>query len=201
MIILSDRDKEILIHIETWGFATIKQIADIFFQRQKYGYDMARKRLNQMVDNKKLFRRKDYESNANIYTFEKNKAVRKSDVIALDFYAKLINEGAEVLLFELQYTGFMDGKIRPDIFSAIKIENWLIYFFVEIQTRHEKANIEKYERLYVTKQFQDKFQTTTFPTVVVIEDVIHKDPYNSDNFKIVQMDLNMSGFPKIFMPR
>lgn len=201
MIILSDRDKEILVHIETFGFATIKQIADIFYQQQKYGYDMARKRLNQMTDNKKLFRKKDYDTNSNIYTIEKSKTVRKSDVLAMDFYAKLINEGAQILLFEREYTGFLDGKIRPDIFTAIKIENWLIYMFVEIQTRHAKADVDKYERLYVTKQFQDKFQTPTFPTVVVIEDVIHKDPYHSENFKIVQMDLNMSGFPKIFMPR
>lgn len=201
MIILSDRDKEILIHIETWGFATIKQIADIFFQKQKYGYDMARKRLNQMVDNKKLFRRKDYDANSNIYTLEKSKPVRKSDIIAMDFYSKLINEGAEILLFEKEYTGFLDGKIRPDIFSAIKIENWLIYLFVEIQTRHAKADIEKYEKLYATREFQNKFNTNIFPTIVVIEDVVHKDQYKSEYFKVVQIDLNMSGFPKIFMPK
>ena len=154
-----------------------------------------------MVYNKKLFRRKDYDANSNIYTLEKSKPVRKSDIIAMDFYSKLINEGAEILLFEKEYTGFLDGKIRPDIFSAIKIENWLIYLFVEIQTRHAKADIEKYEKLYATREFQNKFNTNIFPTIVVIEDVVHKDQYKSEYFKVVQIDLNMSGFPKIFMPK
>lgn len=200
-MVLSPRDREILLHIESWGFATIKQITDIFFREQKYGYDMARKRLNLMVKDHKLFVHRNYENNMNIYTFEKIKKVSQSNIIVMDFYAKLMIEGAEILLFEREYNKFMDGKIRPDIFVAVKIENWIIYMFVEAQLRHVKADIEKYEKLYASGDFQRKFSTTTFPTVVVIDDVKHKKDYESPNFKIAQIDLCMGGFPKIYMPQ
>lgn len=199
-MVLSDRDRDILIHIETWGFATIKQIADIFFKQQKYGYDMARKRLNLMVRDNKLFVHRNYDNNMNVYTFEKTKKVRVGDFILMDFYCKLKSEGAEILMFEKEYNKFMDGKIRPDGFTIVKMGNWIIYLFIEVQTRHAKADIEKYERLYATKEFQNTFETDLFPTVVIIEDVNHKAKYSSDNFKVVQIDLNMCGFPNIFMP-
>lgn len=201
MIILGDRDKQILRHIEEWEFATIKQIADIFYPQQKYGYDLARKRLNLLVDNQKLLKYRDIDSNINVYTLEKAKNRRKSDFILMDFYAKLTLEGADILLFEKEYNKFMDGKMRPDAFIVIKIEGWLLYLFVEVQTRHAKVDLGKYERLFVSNEFQEKFQTNIFPTIVIIEDVVHKDQYKSDNFKVVQIDSDMSGFPKIFMPK
>lgn len=200
-MILSNRDREILLHIESFGFATIKQIADLFFSKQKYGYDMARKRLNLMVKDKKLYVYRDYDINLNIYTLNKSKKAKPSDMLLLDFYCKMIFEGAEILFFEKEYTGLSDGKIRPDAFTLVKFENWVLYLFIEIQTRHAKADIEKYEVLYSSQEFQNKFETNIFPTVVVIEDVKHKSPYHSDNFKVVQLDLDMKGFPKIFLPK
>lgn len=199
MIVLSERDRNILRHIEEYKFATIKQISDMFFSEQKYGYDIARKRLNAMVQHNQLLVDRNYDNNQNVYSLEKLKKVTKSNLLLMDFYSKLIHEGIEIICFEKEYTGLMGGKIRPDAFVAIKIDNWILYLCVEVQTRHEGVDLEKYERFYTTNEFQDKFNV--FPVIVVIDDIVHKKPLQSNRFKVVQLDFNLVGFTSIFLPQ
>lgn len=199
MMILTARDRAILKHIEEYEFATIKQIADMFFKEQKYGYDIARKRLNAMVRDNHLLATRDYKTGLNLYSIDKIKNITMSKVLLMDFYSRLIAEGCEILFFEKEYSKFMSGKIRPDGFTVIKFNGYVYYYFIEVQTRHANPDIQKYETLYYTNEFQNTFQTKAFPTIIVIDDIDHKKQLGSDLFKVIQLNFIFDGFPKIFL--
>ena len=197
-MIITSRDKLILNHIEKYKFTTISQIADIFFKDRKYSYDIARKRLNLMVKEEKLFAIKDYKTGLNIYSLNKIKNPSHSDILLMDFHSKLISEGCEIIFFEKEYN-MQDGKIRSDGFCAFKCCNYIMYLFIEVQLRHAYPDIKKYENLYESGEFQNKFDTDVFPTVVVISDVQYSTPPSSNIINVVEFDTTFNEFPKLFI--
>ena len=197
-MILTDRDKQLLRHIEQYKFTTIQQATDLFFRDRKYGYDMARKRLNLMVREDKLLAMKDFKSGLNIYSLDKIKTPSPSDILLMDFYCKLITEGCEVLMFEKEYR-ILDGKIRSDGFCIFKFCNYMMYSFVEVQLRHAFPDVAKYEMLYKSNEFQKQFETDVFPTLIVISDVDYREVPKSNLFNVVQFDHQFNQFAKLFI--
>lgn len=198
-MIITDRDRDILRHIEEFQFATISQIRDLFFSTQKYGYDIARKRLNLLRREGKLHAIKDFQTNSNIFSLYPLKKVSKHNIIIRDFYTKLISEGIDVNFFKIEFTGFLDGKIRPDAFIKVTVNGWIFFLFLEVITSNNQRDISKYEKLYHSGEFQEQFGLS-FPTVIFVDEVIHSNNLKSDHFRVVQIEHDLKGLPIIFLP-
>lgn len=194
---LTDRDRAIYNHIEQYKFASIEQIQKIFFKEQKYSYDIARRRLNKLVSNDYLKCSRNFITNQNIYYLDTQyKKVSLHSIILMDFYAELCNSNAKILNFEKEKE-WLDGKIRSDGFCIYEFNGYRFYNLIEVNASHNKLNLEKYESLYNTGELQES--CGVFPTIILIDDMTHKEEPTLKNIEVLHLDFYLNNFPKIFM--
>jgi hypothetical protein len=199
---LTDIDRKILAHVSKYGFITISQATAMYYPLQRFGYDQARRRLNSLVntDYLKVFR--NYDTNQKVFHDKQVKKVSLHSMLVMDYYAKLVNSGADILEFTKEKE-WASGEIRSDAFIKFKFDGYTFYQFLEVYVSDNDIykNIEKYEKLFVTREVQNIYNIDDeyYPTLIVIDDVEHKKPLQLQRVKVVVLDFNLSDFSKIFI--
>jgi hypothetical protein len=101
----------------------------------------------------------------------------------------------------------MDGQIRSDAFYKFKYPSkqqgfyYDYYVILEVSYTHKEIPIKMYETLAATREGVNIIGGGYFPTIVVMDDVIHysSDHYHSDIVKIIQLDFELNKLPLLFV--
>jgi len=201
-------------HIEKYGFLTIAQAYSIWFNDRKYGYDLARKRLNNCIFLKQI---KGYKPVGNIYAEKifyiesKYSQPTKSMIISMNIYAELIRQGAGMIHFKRE-ENWINGKYRSDAFTIVSLNNSIYSACIEIidttklsYSVHKKTLINKYEEIYeddeTVKKLMDITNLTrkfTEPKLIIIAEVLPKQLIEIDGIDIVSLDYSLLKLNQIF---
>lgn len=189
---LMERDKSVLQYLEDHNAISIDQANKIFFKN----YYSARRRL------KRLEQMGTLKSYVNSITKEKvyyqKKKLSAHDLFRMDFYAQLINCGAEILEFKKQ-PRFLKDLVRPDAFIKFKYKNNLYFILLEVDFTHftDSSKLQLYEKLFKENELQPQCYDL-FPTLVLLKNQITTS-YKSKNFEVVYLDFKLENFiEKIF---
>lgn len=211
---LTNRDKEMIYHIEKYGFLTISQAYSIWWNDRKYGYDLARKRLNECILLKQI---KGYKPVGNIYAEKifyiesKFATPTKSMIICMNIYAELVRQGSGMIHFKRE-ENWIDGKYRSDAFTIVSLNNKIYSACIEIidttklsYSVHKKALISKYEEIYADDEIANKLMEITNldrkfseSKLIIVTELLPKTPIEIDEVEIVILDYSLRKLAQIF---
>ena len=211
---LTNRDKEMIYHIEKYGFITIAQAYSIWWNDRKYGYDLARKRLNHCIVLKQI---KGYKPVGNIYAekifYIENKYATptKSMIISMNIYAELCRQGADIIHFKRE-ENWMNEKYRSDAFAVVSLNNKIYSACIEIidttklsYSVHKKTLISKYEDIYSDDEIENRLVDITNldrkfsdSKLIIITELLPKTPIEIDEVEIVLLDYSLQKLAQIF---
>lgn len=182
---LTNKDAQILEFVEQYGGITINQCKSLFFNT-KFGYDTARRRLKALHQEGYLKADRDFLSDRIIYYNYKKLSSHK--ILLLDFYSKIIEEGAEVVLFKRE---FKTPGARADGFIIYKYKNIAKMLLIEIDINN-KTKVDKYVKCYEEGYFQRQFGA--FPLVMIVEKKKKEKGKKAESkeikYKVVRVDYN-----------
>lgn len=195
-MIITDRDRKIINYIDKVGFATSKNLAELFFKNgSKNYYIVALNRLNQLMNEGRINMTPARISNngrpMNLY-YAGNKPSNKSLKHALalaDFSAELTKNDVDILSLEREY--YASKSVRADGLYKVIYNNKKRLFLVEFDIT-KKFTITKYEYLYSSGEWKDNFKK--FPRIVSISD--EKSPEGS-RLNIIRLNSNLDNINKL----
>lgn len=207
---LTDEDMAILRHVEEFKSITIEQCRRCFYNKQKYGVDMARKHLNKLVGYKRLKVARCDFSRQNVYYMTRKLTFH--DLIAMDYYAMLKMSGADIIHFKREKEWMKDANkegIESDAFCCFRVDNKFFFDIIEVNRTHF-PDLEKYKELYNTSEPNDYCNDIIkslggksidiTPRFILIDNVDHKeDPFINEEVEIIKLDFNLTNFSKVFM--
>lgn len=190
---ITDRDREIVNFIDLIGFATINQIAIIFFTEANYRYDLARKRLRKISKENYIKSLRNSETNELIYipATSKKKKVSIHDVTAVSYLAELKQLGAEIV--QVQLVPQFDNVI-PDALICFNHEGYRYWQLLEVEIRHDVVDTK---RFLPVMDLILKATNNVIPKLVILQNT-NKD-YQAENkdLDIVQLKLDLKGIWKV----
>lgn len=202
---LTDTDQKVLKFVEEYGSITISQAQKMYYNTQKYGYDIARRRMRKLVDHGKLKVSRDNSGNENVYYIEKK--LTYHDLLVLDYYAELIRQGARKVYFRPRKS-WMQGKCISDGYCCYILGDKVYFNIIEVVRTHG-VDKDKYLALYNSEEPQkfssDLYQKiggkpiVEFPKLIIIDNAVHTKPlFINESIRTHQLDFSLSGFAKIF---
>lgn len=204
---LVDNDRLILSHVEKYNFITIAQAKDMYYP-SAFGYDTARRRLSKLCESRYLKCSWNDDTKEKIFAKDTfNRKVSLHAMLLMNFYCKLLSNGARVEYFEREKE-WLDGKIRSDGFFISKIgrnfgdeKEYVLRHIVEVHVSHNHTNLERYETLYDTGEVQNicGLPHDRFPDIVLIDDINHIRPITLPRIKVIHLNFKLDGFTKIFL--
>lgn len=196
---LTERDRQIISFIDSIGYATISNIADMFFSQNKFSYDLARKRLKKIKEFEGYIKSfQNTETNETVYIpYNSNKKkVSIHDIMVLNYACKLKLLGCNIDNIELE-PKFCD--IIPDALIQFTFNGYRFYQIIEMQIRHNLIDLERYNKQGVMENIMNKTNGVV-PKLIIIQDT--KTNYADNNptpMDIVQMDTSMEDMAKVIM--
>jgi hypothetical protein len=215
-MILKEKDKEMIRYVEKYGFITIAQAYDIWFSHRRYGYDLARKRMQQMVDDNYLKQQYDMEemySPKIFYIEDRYRKPTKSMILVMDVYSYISRIGGAIRYFKREEE-WLDKKYRSDAFIVFTMSGFCYSAYVEVLKTTSSKDITnnskfqtKYNEIVESDEVQDKLKnlfndTRRFedPALIIIDDIKHKNELVINNLnKIITVDYKLSGLSKILI--
>lgn len=192
------RDMNILDFVEEHGFITIHQCALIFFINKKHAYRQASSRLQKLYESGYLLRKMIPKTD--FYIYYKEKCPESLHwVYLMDFYATLINKGAEIISYKHERKfGSINGKC--DGYFEYFTENHTEAVIVEVDFSHN-TDMKKYNRLHKLRELQDIYkyeigEDDYFPIVCIISGSDKIKEKEKFPFKFVRMNYNLDNFEK-----
>lgn len=218
MIRITDRDKEIISYVEQYGFVTISQAYNMWFSDQTYGYDLARKRLNILVDTGRLKSNKSKHTNfTNIYYIDKRYSnMSHHNILIMDVYSKITSFGGDIKYFKREQP-WDDGKYRSDAYVIYTFEGYVYALFIEVfslgtsscnslNTLKDKLQ-ERYFNVMTNKEYQS-INTNVLganydivPNLLVVDDLSSQEDWNDlcNVFKTFHTNFSMKNLCKIIL--
>lgn len=212
-----ERDINIVRHVETYGFITIKQAQKIFFNKPSYGYDLARKRLRILEEKGHLssVMNKFTKGEKIFYLDEKFAYPKEHTMLIMDCYSEIAKIGGEVLVFNREKR-WLDGKRRSDAYCIFKIDEFLYEIFFELRLGNNHGfGIEyvindmnkKYTQIIesgepqaiVNGLYNSKEDIQTNRRIVIADDVRHTVDWQIDNEITIQVSTTFECFSKILL--
>lgn len=184
---LTKRDKEILLWIQEYDILTINQAKYLFFNGV---YDNARRRLRVLEQQEILNSYICKDNKEKVYYTDKKRS--QHDIYIVDFIAKLISLGCNILDFRLK-PHYLNGDLIPDAFVKFSRGDDLYLVFLEVDYKHATELLKfksLYERLYREKSEHEEF-LNTFP-IVVVSSFKTTVRYISANFYCLYTDFEFS---------
>lgn len=194
---ITERDKDIIEFIDKIGFASIKNISDMFFTDCRYGYDLARKRLKKIYEvNRYIKKFTNLETNEIVYAPMDSRIKRVSihNMKILEYICKLRCLGCEIDEVEFEP---VFGDIKPDLYITFKFNNYEYFQILELQVRHDFVDLERYNKPKTLNEIV-KRTGDILPKLVIIQDTRKDYVYdNTTQFEIAQLGLDMKGMAKV----
>jgi len=205
-LFLTSEDREILLFVEMYGSISITQCQNMFYNRQGRGYEMARLHLSKLVKFSKLNVFKEKLTNKNVYYMSKKPSYH--GILALDYLAKLVKNGAVINYFN-QEQPWMKRKYMSDAYCVYTIGDKVFFNIIEV-VRTKSVEVDKYITIYESGEAQalsndlynqlsgDKINI--FPRLIIIDDIQHKNEiFINDEIKIIQLDFQLNDFTRVFL--
>jgi len=196
---LTPRDREIISFIDNIGYATIQNIANIFFNQNKFSYDLSRKRLKKIKDMGEYIKCfQNLETNETIYVpyNSTKKKVSIHDVMVLNYICKLRLLGCNIESTDIEP---MFNNIKPDALVRFTVNGYRYYQLLEMQIRHNLIDLDRYNNQGVMDAILSK-TNNTIPKLVIIQDTkINYSDNNPTQLDIIQMDTSMEDIIKAIM--
>ncbi len=198
---ITDRDRKIIAHLEKYKYATIEQLENIFFKKQKNSYTIARRRMAEIIKAGYAKKIRDVETNRVIYVYNdgKTKEPDRHRILVLDVLANLHKQEFNVHSFEIEKF-WIGGDIRSDAFTVFALEsvNNRYHYFIEVHLSNNDCNLEKYDLLFESGEVQKYLGRKIFPRILLITD--RDVEYNCKNAKIIKLNTNLDEFASIILP-
>ena len=197
---VTEKDKLIYNYICKYKFATVKQIANVFFNDIIYKNELAKKRLNCLLEHHLIKSTKSTNCAQHIfYVDSKYKSQTYHNIIIMDFLSKLQEmSSVDVVNFEREkvWTNSNNTTIRSDGLFKIHYNGYARIFLLEVRTSSNsfKKSIEKYNayKNEITKECGCK------PVLILVDSVKHDLSDVSSFMPIIQIDQKLTDFPLIF---
>ena len=188
MVVLTQRDNEIIQAVTTLKALTSTQIERLFYSSQQ----AQSKRCKQLVNHKKLKRFRVNNWTPYIYYIGKKPSQLQSILAISEFYTLCVVNGLNVTYIEREKRyEFNDGEfvIVPDALIIIEYCGVEYEFFIEVDNTKELST-SKYYRAYMEYGFLP-------PPVISISDRKRRNIF--DGLEIIKLKLNLSNFNEIFL--
>ena len=182
MIVITERDKKIKEFLEEVQIADTKTLSILFFSNTTLRN--CQKRLKQLVDIKYIKCFRENVLSQNIYYSRYKPKNTKHKIVFSQLLAKLKQEEIEVLKYRCP---FQIADIIADGLVIIKLDNQVKIYFVEVE-RTKKLNIKKYEELYYSRKYKDKFPL--MPSILCITDKKTNTEHVALKIKTCKIDLS-----------
>lgn len=188
MIIMTQRDYDIIQTVDTLRLLSATQIEKLFYSSQQAQSSRCKK----LVDHKKLKRfRKDNWSPYLYYLGKKPKQVQSILAIS-EFYTKCITNGFNVIYIEREKPFvFGEGKFTliPDAVITIEKDNVEYEFFIEVDNTKELTTA-KYYRAFKEYGFLP-------PPIISISNRRRRDIFKE--LEVIKLKLDLEDFERVFM--
>ena len=194
---ITDRDREIINYIDKYKYATIDQIANVFFNDSFSKYELSRRRLKCISDTHNYIKSfRNSSTNTVVYTSIDNniKSIKDHDLKIMDYIAKLYVLGCNIRNVTMANEW---SKLIPEVVpdSLIKLEfksgttEYQMFHILEMQLRHDRVDINRYNNII------PKIMNLTgnvMPRLIIIQNtnMNYKD-INETPMKVFQLDLTM----------
>jgi hypothetical protein len=201
---ITKKDELIYHYIEEMGFATVKQVTELFFNDIEYGKTLARKRLNCLIEHGYIKETKSTNCSQHIfYVDPKHSRKTHHAIILMDLYVRFRQMNSlKILNFEREVP-FCNKKILSDGFITVtyKVQEGVAVqnFIIEVQTSNNdfKKVLGKYYDGDIVREINAKCEGY-LPVIIYVDDVTH----NMDNvrcpYQVIQVDEKLTDFPLIF---
>ena len=188
MIVMTQRDYDIIQTVDTLRILSATQIERLFYSSQQAQSSRCKK----LVDHKKLKRfRKDNWSPYLYYLGRKPKQVQSILAIS-EFYTKCITSGLNVLYIEREKPYFLgDGKFTliPDAVVIIENKGTEYEFFIEVDNTKELTTA-KYYRAFKEFNFLP-------PPIISISNRRRRDIFKER--EVIKLRLSLDDFERVFL--
>lgn len=213
--ILQPRDREIIKHVEEYGFITISQACTIYWNDKKYAYDLARKRLD-VIENLnylKSYKSDEPYSEKIFYIEKKYMNPSKHLILEMNLYAELINIGCNIRYFKREKE-WLDGDRRSDVYTLFTFNGYLYSMCAEVVINSHKIHsfkdyqddlIDKYNSIFnsgeINKLIQEviKKDINLGTSVLLIDDIDHVNKWDLENIPSHQVDFSLKHLSKILV--
>lgn len=197
---VTERDRLIYQYIQENKFATVKQIGNVFFNDIIYRNELAKKRLNCLMEHKLIKSIKSTNCSQHIYySNPKYKSQSYHNIVVMDFVSKLKEiSSVQIVHMEREKSWTQGGTtVRSDAFIVIHFNGFLRTFIVEARTSNNSwiKSMEKYNEVMETVISESN---GTIPTLISIDAAKHNMDEVDSFMKIIQIDIKLSDFPLIF---
>ena len=197
---ITEKDRKIYKFIESAGFATVKQIGNIFFNDIIYKNELAKKRLNCLVEHGHVREVKSVNCNQHIFfTDDKFKRQTYHNIVVMDLYSKFLEmRKLEVINFEREKV-WAGGKVISDAFITASFRGKIQSYIVEVQASRNpwKNSVNKYADLNVLQDMANQ-SGGVLPVMIFVDELVHNTEQLETPFEITQIDMNLTDFPLIF---
>lgn len=199
---VTEKDRKIYKFIDDEGFATVKQIGNVFFKDIIYKNELAKKRLNCLLEHGYIKQNKSVNCNQHIfYTDDKFKRQTYHNIVVMDLYSKFIEmRNLDVIHFEREKSwGTGKGKVVSDAFLSVSYNGKIRSYIVEVQASNNpwKNSINKYANVEILQEIVDTCGGV-YPVMLFVDEISHNMDILGTPYKIVQLDMNLTDFPLIF---
>lgn len=201
-----DRDKEIIDFVHQIGYASIKNIADMYFTHARYNYDLARKRLKKIENTGKYIKSfRNEETNERVYIpYESNvKRVTTHNLKVIEYVCKLNCLGCKMKTIEIEP---VFNNIKPDAYIVFKFEGFTYAQLLEIQIRHDYVDLKRFKEYDTINAILDKNKSilnteeNLLPKIVIVQNTNRDYVKENDTpFNIIQMGVSMENIAKVLM--
>jgi hypothetical protein len=181
----------------------------VFLKGKQYSYNIARKRLLEMIKAGYIKVDRDSVSNKNLYSLNEKdiKPPSEHKLLILSVLAEMKYMGFNVEHFEVEKHWIHDkGKmVYSDGFCIFTMDNRRYHYFIEVHRSNNVNNLGKYDSLYdsgiVQKWYENSGYNKDFypKRILLISDREFKKEIELKHCQVIQIDEKLSNFYKVLI--
>jgi hypothetical protein len=209
-LLITDRDVMIVRDwFELYKYSDIRMIEKVFLKGKQYSYNIARKRLLEMLKAGYIKVERNSVTNKNLYTLNEKdiKPPSEHKMIILSVLAEMKYMGFQIEHFEVEKHWVHDkGKmVYSDGFVIFTMDNRRYHYFIEVHRSNNINNLEKYDSLYdsgiVQKWYEENGYNKDFypKRILLISDREFKKEIELKHCQVIQLNSKLENFYKILI--
>jgi hypothetical protein len=209
-LLITDRDTLwVREWFEQYKYSDIRMIEKVFLKGKQYSYNIARKRLLEMLKAGYIKVDRNPITNKNLYTLNEKdiKPPSEHKMIILTVLAEMKYMGFQIEHFEVEKHWIHDkGKmVYSDGFVIFTMDNRRYHYFIEVHRSNNINNLDKYDLLYdsgvVQKWYEESGYNKDFypKRILLISDREFKKEIELKHCQVIQIDEKLSNFYKILI--
>ena len=188
---ITSRDRDIYNFINEYGSITIDQCSKIFFSHCKRKYEIASRRLRELLKNEYIKVGTIKYTNENIYYIDKKLSFH--DLTVIQYCAELINMGAVNLKLERNKKWFDD--LISDGFVYYELNGEKYINIIEVCFSNKNVKIDYYDEIYLSNIIQNEFGID--PKLIIITHPNYQ--YKSIKIPLILFDYGFENLFKIIL--